>query len=132
MDSKDNRLKYVELPKVFQQKASEIKMAATVQARHCEKYAQQLARRVPKSGPEFEIHEAMKEFVISTHKLNTDTLELINYLHGLLQEVSADASVLIQGAIIRDRLKDAGESLELAWQQRDDLVNQLRDERRGS
>lgn len=124
-DFKDRRLKYIELPKVFQMKASEIDILSKQHLRTCEKLAGQLASRKPKTPDEFEKLEGMKDFVLKSSQLNERTIELIEYLHGVLTEIASDALPLSENAKDYDRLRDQSEAITMITQQRDTLINDL-------
>jgi hypothetical protein len=128
----DERLKYVEMPHKFYNIANDIKIASLQQIRQCEEFAKELSRVNPKTPGQFEKSERMKQFLISTHDLNTRTVALIGYIHDFLGKVAQDANTLIEGAVLRDKLKEAGISLEYAWQQRDELIKQLNDRGKAS
>lgn len=121
----DKRLKYVDISANFYNKANDVSIACKQSQRHCEIIAKQLANRKHKTQEEFEKIESMKEFVLKTSKLNDSVLALLDYMSGLLTEISEDSKVLIEGAIIRDRLKDQSENIESLMEQRDKAATEL-------
>jgi len=108
---KDKRLKYVELPRVFHDKASKIDIDCKISMRKCELLAKHLAKQKPKTAQEFEQKAYIEEFVTATATANEDMISLLRYMHGFLTEVMADATHLIEGAILRDKLKDQGDTI---------------------
>jgi len=122
---KDRRLKYIESPNVFQARAGEIDILSKQHLRTCAKLASQLAIRKPKTPDEFEKIESMKDFVVKSSQLNERTIELIDYLHGVLTEIAADAVPMSENAKAYDRLNDQSETIRMITQQRDTLINDL-------
>lgn len=114
---KDKRLKYVELPTAFRAKASKIDVDCKISMRRCEELAKIIARERPKTPAEFERHQATEAFINATATANEDTLGLLRYLHGFLTEVMADAKHLIEGAILRDKLRDQSDTIEILMEQ---------------
>lgn len=129
-DEKDSRLKYMEMPREFHHRANEIYIAAKQSLRTCEIAAKALAKEKPKTPADFERVEAMKEFLLTTAKSNEKVLDLLKYLNGFLQDIATDAKVLIDGAIIRDRLRDQSSTIEILMQQRDNAVKDIYDLRK--
>jgi hypothetical protein len=126
----DNRLKYVDISGTFRNQASGILIACKQSQRSCEVMAKQLATRKPKTPEEFDRIEAMKDFVLKTSSLNDKVLSLLDYMTGLLTDISEDSKILIEGAIIRDRLNDQSEQVEILVQQREALITDLYDLRK--
>lgn len=129
-DRKDRKLKYVEMPGVFYGKASDIKIACKQQILACERLAKHLVKKQAKNGKEFEQDEWLKDFVLKTAELNDKTLELLDYIHSLLKDVSNDAQVLIKGSEIRDQLRDQSDTITTLIATRETLINNLNDLRR--
>jgi gas vesicle protein len=122
---KDRRLKYVELPNQFRHRANDIAIISKQHLRHCQALAKQLAGRKPKTADEFEKVEAMKDFVVKSAELNEKTIELLDYVKSVIQEITNDVTDLSETSLIHDRLKDQSEALQMAWSQRDALINDL-------
>lgn len=121
-DSKDSRLKYVEMPIMFYNIANDIEITCRQNMRRCEDYAKRIQHLNPKKLEDIERLEKMKQFLLSSHDQSTRTIMLLDKIKNFLSDVTEDASTLIQGAILRDKLKDASESLEIAWKQRDEAI----------
>ena len=124
-DSKDRRLKYVEMPGIFYTKANDTRIACRQHLLVCERIGKYLARKVSRDPKSFDQDEYMKDFVIKTAEASERMLKLLEYTHELLQEIANDAKVLCDGAIIRDQLQDQSDTIVLAWQQRDELIKYI-------
>lgn len=124
-ERKDFRLKYADITKVFHTRANDVNLACKQSQRICEQLAQRLTKVRPKSSNEFEQHEFMKEFVLKTAKTNEEILSLLEYTHGFLQDIMTDAKVLIDGAIIRDQLREQSDKIESLINQREQTVNKI-------
>lgn len=129
-ESKDRRLKYVELPGIFYTKASELKIACRQHLLACERIGKYLARKVSRDPKSFEQDAYMKDFVVKTAEWSERTLELLENTHNLLQEVANDAKELCEGAEIRNKLQDQSDTIAIAWQQRDELIKEMHDLKR--
>lgn len=133
---KDRRLKYVDLPRVFEQRASEVRISAKQHLRACERLAGHLSRQKPKDAQEFERVEWMKDFVMKTAELNERTIKLLENLRAELQAVADDAKALIEGGQLLDRLRDQSDVIKLMQAARDaatlKLYEQKRDEFRAN
>ena len=110
---KDKRLKYVEMPRIFHEKASKIDIDCKISMRKCEVLAKHLAKQKPKTAQEFEQKSYIEEFITATATANEDTMKLLRYIHSFLAEVAADATHLIEGAILMDKLKDQSDTILL-------------------
>lgn len=119
---KDRRLKYVDLPKVFHQKANDINITSKQHLRICEKLAGHLSRQKPKTPQEFERVEYLKDFVMKTVAMNESTIGLLDYLKAEIEEISVDAKTLIEGAKMLDVIKDQSEALQAVQELRDKAV----------
>lgn len=128
-DEKDSRLKYVEMPREFHHKANEIHIACKQMLRSGEEIAKKLAREKVTTGPEFERNEALKDFVLKSAQSTEKMIDLLTYMTGFLNDIAADAKVLIDGAILRDKLKDQSLKIESLMDHRDTLVKNLYDRR---
>jgi len=126
-EDKDHRLKYVEMPMEFYNIANEIEIAARKQLRSCEVFAGKISRLKAKNQSEQDRIDKMKEFIIDTHTLNTQTLMLLTKVHSFLSQVSKDAQVLVDGAVYRNKLQDASDTITKAWSERDELLKELYD-----
>lgn len=124
-EDKDSRLKYVEVPVVFKQKASFVDIHCKTSQKVCERLARSLAKAKPKTPDEFERVEFMKDFVLKTAANNEATIELLQYLKGLLEDILIDHKHFIEGAILRDKLKFQGDTLEKGWQYREELIEEI-------
>ena len=70
----------------------------------------------------------MKNFISKTAANNEATLQLMNYMHGFLLEVAADCKVMIDGAVVRDRLTMQEETILTMIQHREKYVDDIRRE----
>lgn len=129
-DEKDSRLKYVEMPREFYLRANEILISCKQTLRSGEQIALELSRSHVKTGPEFEKNEALKDFVLKSAQSAERMLDLLTYMTGFLNDIAADAKVLIEGAILRDKLRDQTKTLQLLWQQEDKTVKEAYDLRK--
>ena len=129
-DGKDNLLKYVEMPRIFNVRSSEIQTTSRQHIRKCEEMAKMLAGRRANNVEDQHRIDKMKDFLIASVDLNENIVKLIDEMYVFLSEVAQDAKELMQGAQDRDRFIDYGESLVNAWEQRDKLVKMYADERR--
>lgn len=130
MESKDKRLKYVEMPRVFNVRSSEIQTQSRQHIRKCEEMAKMLAARKAVSVEDQHRIDKMKDFLIASVDLNENIIKLVDEMYVFLSEVTQDAKELMEGAEKRDRFDDYGESLIHAWEQRDKLVQMYADARR--
>lgn len=124
-EDKDRRFKYIEMPREFQGRASTVDFHCKQSQAICEKLASFVARQKAKTPDDFEKLEYFSEFIVKTAKNNEETLSLLNYMRGFLQDIADDAKVLTEGAILRDKLDFQSDTLQLVTQQRDDLVNEI-------
>jgi hypothetical protein len=124
-ENKDSRLKYIEMVNQFRDRANTVDFQCKASQRICERLAKTLTKERPKTPLEFERHEYLKDFILKTSANNEATLELLNWMNGFLQDIATDAKVLIDGAILRDKLDFQSETIQLISQQRDELVNDL-------
>lgn len=120
-----NRLKYLELPKVFRDRASAIDIHCKTSQRVCEQLAKRLAKEKPKTAQEMDRLEYMKDFVMKTSMCNESTLELLDYMKNWIQAMSEDVLELSNIEAMRDRLKFNEETIKIITQQRNDLMNDL-------
>ena len=126
---KDNRLKYLEMPRQFKDRANDITLTCKQHLRICEQLAVRLAKEKPKTAQEFEKNEYLKNFVIKSSRLNEEVLGVLDYTLALLNEIANDYKIL-QQAQIKDTLRLQSETVEILIQQRDQLVNDLYDVKR--
>lgn len=127
-DRKDLILKYTDVTRVFYTRANSVNLTCKQSQRICEQLANRLSKVRPKSPNEFEQHEFMKDFVIKTVQVNEEILELLNYTQGFLQDIENDAKVLIEGAIIRDQLREQSDKIEALISQREETINKIYNE----
>lgn len=125
---KDARLKYVEMPKEFHNRANDINLTCKQQFRVCQQLAVRLAKERPKTPQEFEKNEYLKDFVIKTSQLNEQVLGLLSYTQDLLNAIAADSSV-VELALQNDTLRLQSETIEILTQQREDLIQQVYDQK---
>lgn len=130
MEQPDNRLKYLDINKAFGNRTAQIKLDLKVSNKTCEMLAVHLSKQKPKEAKEFERVEMLKDYVLKTSKLNDDVLALMDYVHGLLTDIGNDSSVLIEGAIIRDRLQLQSDTIESLKQDREDYIKKIYDIRK--
>lgn len=123
---KDSRLKYVQMGRVFRDRASMVDLSCKVSQKSCEKLAAYLAKQNPKTPEEMDKVEALKKFVLTTSKANEEMIALIDYVKGLLEDIAIDSNVLIQGAILRDKLKFQSDTIEYGWQVREEMIEQIK------
>lgn len=123
---KDARLKYVDMPKQFENRANEISLTCKQHLRTCEQLAVRLSREKPKNPQEFEKLEFYKDFVIKSSQLNDQVLGLLDYVHGLLNAIAKDYTLLDE-AKTKDTLRLQSETIELLYQQNEKLVKDLHD-----
>lgn len=126
-NGKDLRLKYVELPAAFRTQANDIDTQAKISQRTCEALAKHLAKSRPKTPEEFERVEFLKDFLLKTGKHNEMVMGFLKYMHGFLSEVLEDAHVLIDGAVLRDKLKDQGDTILLQIEESRTIMKIQRD-----
>lgn len=126
---KDSRLKYVDMGKTFANHAGAIARQTKISQATCERLASHLSKQKPRTPEEFERVEYLKNFVLETSTLNEMTITLIDYIHGLLSDIATDSEVLIEGAILRDKLHYQSETLELMIQDRDKHVQHIYDKK---
>lgn len=122
---KDRRLKYVELPGVFRMKSSDINVTSKQHLRACEKLATHLARQKTNNPKEFEQNEWLKDFVLKSADLNEKTIQLLDFMRDMIQEISNDSKELMEDATILDRLRDQEEAIVMAVELRDKAINDL-------
>lgn len=122
---KDTRLKYVDAPKVFTQKANDISITSKQHLRTCEKLAKYLSNKKSKNPKEFEQDEYLKDFVVKSASLNEKTIVLIEYMAEFLTQIAKDATVLIEGAKIMDIVRDQSEAIVLITETREKLVKEV-------
>jgi hypothetical protein len=124
-ERKDHRLKYIELPREFMQRANDVDITSKQHLRYCHKLAEQLSRRKAKTPDEFEKLEAMKDFVIKTSELNEKTIELLKYVQSVLQQIADDTEKMAVDAIALDQLRDQSDTIEYLTKQRETLITEI-------
>lgn len=122
---KDRRLKYVDAPKAFNQKANDINITAKQHLRACAQLAKHLSNKKSKNPKEFEQDEWMKDFVVKSAALNEKTIVIIDYMAEFLTQIAQDASILIEGSKIMDIVRDQSEAITLISETRDNLVKDV-------
>lgn len=120
---KDSRLKYVEIGRVFRDRASSVDLQCKISSRVCKKLAGALAKMRPTTPLEMERNEYLKEFVLKTSSANDEMLQLIDWMKGFIEDIQKDSQVLIDGAILRDKLKFQSDTIEILINQRDQVIN---------
>lgn len=126
---KDSRQKYVDISEAFNNRASEVDLFCKQSQRVCERIAKRLASEKPKTPAEFERAEYLKDFVLKTSKNNEATLLLLAYIKGFLIDILEDSQVLIDGAILRDKLQFQSDTINLQWDKEDQEVQRLYQEK---
>lgn len=122
---KDSRLKYLEISETFNNRASEIDLFCKQSQRICELLANRLATKKVKTQAEFENNEYWKEFVLKTALNNERTIELMLWMKGLLTDILEDSQVLIDGAILRDKLKFQSDTILVMMETQNKLTSDL-------
>jgi hypothetical protein len=120
---KDSRLKYVEMGTVFKDRASAVDLNCKLSQKSCERFALYLAKQKPKTPEQFEKVELLKDFVLKTSQANEEMMLLIDYMKGLIEDIATDSKVLIDGAVLRDKLKFQSDTIEILINQRDQVIN---------
>lgn len=131
-ESKDNPLRYVDMVKVFQDRANAIDFQCKTSLRACERLAKHLASEKPKTPKEFERHEYLKDFVLKSSKAHETMVELLEYTRNFLQEVVTDSKDLQSIAKLRDVVKFDQQTIAIVTQQRNDLADELAAYKRNS
>lgn len=126
---KDSRLKFLELPGQFKGRANDISLNCKQHLRICQQLAVRLAREKPKSGPDFEKNEYLKDFVIKSSQLNENVLNLLDYVQQVVNEIANDYET-VSTAKEKDTLRFQSDTIEILTQQRETLVKDLYDERK--
>lgn len=126
----DKRLKYIDLNRVFHNRTQQIKLDLKMSNKSCEMLARHIAKMHPKTRIEQEQADKLSEYALNTAKLNDDILSLLDYIHGLLTDIGQDSQVLIEGAIIRDRLQMQSDNIEVLIDQREQAIKAVYDLRK--
>ncbi len=125
MSENSGAIKYVDVCRVFRDRASAIDIYCKTSQRTCAQLAKRLANDKPKTPNEFEKHEFLKDFVVKTSQNNEAVLELLAYMKGFIEDILQDSRVLVEGAVIRDELNFANETIMLLTQQRNDAIQEI-------
>lgn len=115
MNGKDKQLKYLELPVVFPDKAGKLFQVLTTQRRLLLKVT---AKR--------NLDDDTKALLVSVAEGYDVAVDLLAWMKVTIQEVANDASVLAQGAKMRDVME---EQARLISQYMDFEIEQLRKKR---
>lgn len=126
-EDKDSRLKYVEMGTVFKDRASAVDLNCKLSQKSCERFALYLAKQKPKTPEQFEKVELLKDFVLKTSKANEEMMLLIDYMKGLIEDIATDSKVLIEGAILRDKLKFQSDTIQRITEQRNEAIAEIFD-----
>lgn len=126
----DKKLKYIDINRVFHNRTQQIKLDLKLSNKACEMLAVHVSKRNPKTRIEQEQHDKLTQYALSTSKLNDEVLSLLDYMHGLLTDIGKDSEVLIQGAIIRDRLQMQSDNIEVLIDQREKAIKEVYDLRK--
>lgn len=126
-EDKDSRLKYVEMGTVFKDRASAVDLNCKLSQKSCERFALYLAKQKPKTPEQFEKVEVLKDFVLKTSKANEEIMLLIDYMKGLIEDIATDSKVLIEGAILRDKLKFQSDTIQRITEQRNEAIAEIFD-----
>lgn len=119
-DQRDKRLKYIDINQVFQNRTNDIRLRCKQSNRACEELAKTLVKAKPKDPESFEKVERLKEYVLKTSGLNDEILGLLDYMTGFLLDLSKDAQILIDGAVLRDKLMMQSDTIEMMTSQREE------------
>lgn len=130
MEQPDKRLKYIDINRVFHNRTQQIKLDLKLSNKSCEMLARHVAKMNPKTRTEQEQADKLSEYALTTSKLNDDVLQLLEYIHGLLTDIGQDSEVLIEGAIIRDRLQMQSDNMEVLIDQREKAIKEIYDLRK--
>lgn len=122
---KDSRQKYLDISTAFNNRATELDLFCKQSQRVCELLAKKLASERPKTAHEFEKLEYLKEFVLKTSQSNERTIEFLLYVKGFIEDILDDSKVLIEGAILRDKLKFQSDTILIMQQQEDESVRAI-------
>jgi hypothetical protein len=122
---KDSRLKYLEISETFNNRATSVALFCKRSQKICELLANRLATKKVKTPAEFENNEYWKNWILETSRNNQETIELLDYMKGLLVEVLEDSKVLMDGAVMRDRLNFAVETIEAKQLIIDKIANEV-------
>lgn len=125
---KDSRTKYVEISEAFNNRASEIDLFCKQSQRICERLAKHLANARPKTKEETERVDYLKDFVVKVSKNNDATIDLLMYMKGFITDILEDSKVLMEGAILRDKLKFQSDTIEILNHELNDRVLLLKNE----
>lgn len=125
---KDSRTKYVEISEAFNNRASEIDLFCKQSQRICERLAKHLANARPKTQEETERVDYLKDFVVKVSKNNDATIDLLMYMKGFITDILEDSKVLMEGAILRDKLKFQSDTIEILNHELNDRVLLLKNE----
>lgn len=119
-DQRDKRLKYIDINQVFHNRSNDIRLRCKQSNRACEDLAKTLSKAKPKDAEGFEKVEKLKEYVLKTSQLNDEILGLVDYIHGFLLDLGKDAQILIDGAVLRDKLMQQSDTIEMLISQREE------------
>jgi hypothetical protein len=117
-------MKYLEYPKQFHDKARNLEIDCRRQERELIIFAKRLNSIRVKRKEDFLELEKMKDFLVVSAEMNTRTLNMLEWTHKLLQEISLDATAVIDGAKLRDQLKDNADTLESLLAHREKLAKE--------
>lgn len=123
MNVVDNRLKYLDMPREFKTRAQDVELSCKMSQRTCEELAKRLARTNPKTAEEFERVEKWKELVMTTSQANDKMIDMLEYVHKFLQDVSNDAKTLLDGAEMRNVLEMQSDTIEILMEQTKTMRN---------
>lgn len=124
---KDSTLKYLEIFKVFEIQANEVRMSCKVSQRACEALARRVGQVKAKTGPEFEKIEALKEFITTTSVANEKMIDTLSTVQGYLMEIASDCDDLVNVAKLKDKLKFQSDTIDLLLNENHQIIS-LRDE----
>lgn len=108
----EHLLKYLDLPRIFMAKSVEITIAVKQQNRTIEELI-----------PQVKGNEKMADFLIKSADTNEAIESMLMYLKDLLQEVANDANFLVEGAKVRNKLKDMQYLVDTAVRQREIAIS---------
>lgn len=122
---KDNPLRYIDMVKVFNDRANAISFQCKTSMGTCERLAKHIANDKPKSAKDFERHEFLKDFVLKTSRANETMIDLLDYMKDFLQTLANDSKDLQKIAALKDVIKFDQQTIAIITQQRNDLMDEL-------
>lgn len=129
---KDSRQKYLDIQIAFNNRATEIELFCKQSQRILEVLANRLASKKTKTPAEFENNEYWKAFIAKQAQNNDLTIDLLLYMKGFLSDILQDSQVLIDCAILRDKLQFQSDTIEVMINEREKQVDEIRARHKGN